>query len=187
MSLIYKAKDVMDKLDLKESVFKKYIGLLEREGYVVQKNQQGHRLFTDDDIKILESFIELSKYDGMTLESVAKQIGSVKKNEGHDAMIDKSYDVMTLVETAVSNALQKQEERFRQVLKQQDEFNKQLLERIDQQHSYIEGKLKERDQLLIESLREVQETKKQMIEVTAAKEIEEKVRKKGFWSRLFGK
>src|SRR4051794_31785028 len=104
MTIVYKAKEVMEKLEIKDSVFKKYISILEKEGYIIQKNQQGHRLFTDENINTLEKFIELSKYDGMTLESVAKMIGSNKqKDNSHDVIEEneQSYDVMTLINTAI--------------------------------------------------------------------------------------
>lgn len=78
MTVIYKPNEVMKKFALKDSLYKKYITALEKEGYIFQKNQQGHRLFTAEDIQVLESFLELIKYDGMTIESVAKQIGQFR-------------------------------------------------------------------------------------------------------------
>ncbi|MDQ0874547.1 hypothetical protein QFZ77_003206 [Paenibacillus sp. V4I3] len=57
---------------------------------------------------MFKGFIELSKYDGMTLESVAKMIGSTKqKNNSHDVIEEKeqSHDVMTLITTAITTAI----------------------------------------------------------------------------------
>jgi DNA-binding transcriptional MerR regulator len=118
MTVIYKPSDVMKKLDLKESVYKKYIKALEDQKYVFQKNQQGHRIFTVEDVQTLENFMELIKYDGMTIESVAKKIGEMKGHAGAPEQKKDSYDVMALVETVVNNALEKQEQRHQAELKE---------------------------------------------------------------------
>jgi DNA-binding transcriptional MerR regulator len=177
MTLIYKAKEVMEKLEIKDSVFKKYISILEKEGYIIQKNQQGHRLFTDEDIKTLEKFIELSKYDGMTLESVAKMIGSTKqKNEGHDVIEEKeqSHDVMTLITTAVTTALE-----------EQAKLHSAQLQQMQEQLNRIESNQNDRDLKLVQSLRESQETKKLLLEVKEQIAASQEEKKKGFFSRFF--
>ena len=154
MTLIYKTKDVMEKLEIKDSVFKKYISILEKEGYIIQKNQQGHRIFTSEDITTLERFMELSKYDGMTLESVAKMLGSTKQQSNGHAVIEKkeeSHDVMTLITTAVTTALEKQAKQHSAQLQQMQE-----------QLNRMESSQNDRDLKLIQSLRESQETKKML-------------------------
>jgi DNA-binding transcriptional MerR regulator len=177
MTLIYKAKEVMEKLEIKDSVFKKYISILEKEGYIIQKNKQGHRLFTDEDIRTLEKFIELSKYDGMTLESVAKMIGSTKqKNNGHDVIEEKeqSHDVMTLITTAVTTALEEQAKQHSAQLQQMQE-----------QLNRIESNQNDRDLKLVHSLRESQETKKLLLEVKEQIAATQEEKKKGFLARFF--
>jgi DNA-binding transcriptional MerR regulator len=171
MTVIYKPNEVMKKFGLKESLYKKYIAALEKEGYIFQKNQQGHRLFADEDIETLEKFLELIRYDGMTIESVAKKIGKMK---GHDVMTEpkqESYDVMTLVEKAVTVALEAQEKQLT------SKFQAQFQQTQDQLNR-IETRANERDNLLMQSIRESQEVKKLLLEVkeqvAAAKEKENK-------------
>lgn len=189
-NFVYKTGEVLKRLDLKDSVFKKYIFSLEKEGYSFQRNNLGHRLFTEDDIKALEMFLELISYDGMTIESVARKIGMANKKrlepmghdimpengiDGHDIIPERdssSHDAMTLM-----NALLKeQEQRFVRLLREQEqtfkneiqaiknnqtqevhELKKILLERIDEK----EG-IEKRDELLIQVMRDVQETKKML-------------------------
>lgn len=189
-NFVYKTGEVLKRLDLKDSVFKKYIFSLEKEGYSFQRNNLGHRLFTEDDIKALEMFLELISYDGMTIESVARKIGMANKKRlepmGHDVMPENgidghdiiperdssSHDAMTLM-----NALLKeQEQRFVRLLQEQEqtfkneiqaiknnqtqevhELKKILLDRIDEK----EG-IEKRDELLIQVMRDVQETKKML-------------------------
>lgn len=171
MTLVYKTKEAMEMLDIKDSVFKKYLSILEKEGYVIQRNQQGHRLFTDKDIQTLEKFMELSKYDGMTLESAAKMIGSTKRDHevitgsSHAPMTEseQSYDVMTLVTNAVTAALEEQAKQHAVQLQQMQE-----------QLNRIENNQKDRDLKLTQTLKESLEAKKLLLEVreqvSAAKE-----------------
>ncbi|MBQ3641741.1 DUF3967 domain-containing protein, partial [bacterium] len=60
------------------------------------------------------------------------------------------------------------------------QFNQSLIEMLTKQQEYINTKLEERDRRLMESLRELQETKKQ---ITSSEEV----KKKGFFARLFKK
>lgn len=166
-NIVYKAMEVIGRLGLKASVFKKYISLLEKEGISFQRNQQGHRIYTEDDVKALEMFIEWSRYDGMTLEGVAKKIGELKrKNEGHDSMPateSKGYDVMTLT----NELLKEQEQRFttqlqgilQQYEQKAEEREQRLLERIDRKEEYLRNSLEKRDQLFLENIRETQALK----------------------------
>ena len=204
-NFVYKTGEVLKRLDLKDSVFKKYIFSLEKEGYSFRRNNLGHRLFTEEDIKALEMFLELISYDGMTIESVARKIGTTNKKQieptghdvmpgsdidGHDIMTEKdssSHDAMTLMNVL----LKEQEQRFVRLLQEQEqtfkneiqaiknnqtqevhELKKILLERIDEK----EG-IEKRDELLIQVMRDVQETKK-MLAVS-----QEKISKKWweFW------
>lgn len=178
MTVIYKPNEVMKKFGLKESLYKKYIAALEKEGYIFQKNQQGHRIFADEDIETLEKFLELIQYDGMTIESVAKRIGKMK---GHAVMTEpkqESYDVMTLVEKAVTVALEAQEKQLTSKFQAQFQQTQEQLNRI-------ETRANERDKILMQSIRESQEVKKLLLEVkeqvVAAKENE----KKSWWQRLW--
>jgi DNA-binding transcriptional MerR regulator len=181
MTVVYKPNEIMKKFGLKESLYKKYITALEKEGYIFQKNQQGHRIFSDEDIEILEKFLELIRYDGMTIDSVAKKIGKMKGHDGMTEQIQDSHDVMTLVEKTVTVALEAQEKQL--IAKFQTQF-----QQTQEQLNRIETRANERDKLLMQSIRESQEVKKLLLEVkeqVAAAQEEEK--KKGFFARLFGK
>ncbi|RAS91850.1 hypothetical protein A3863_04530 (plasmid) [Priestia endophytica] len=158
MTLVYKTNEVMNKLNLKDSVFKKYIALLEKEGYVIQRNGQGHRLYSEEDVETLEMFMELIKYDGMTLESVAKKIGN---SRGHKITVEdkeESYDVMTLVSSLLEEQKKQFEERTQKLLEQQEIRFLKKIEEIEEKST------ENRDKLLIESIRETKELKNLVLE-----------------------
>ena len=134
---VYKSGEVMKMLNLKESVFKKYYLALEKEGYMIQKNSAGHRVFTEKDIQTLETLMKLIQYDGMTIESVAKKIGAV---EGHSVTTEEKqnkHDVTALIEIA----LEAQRERFELQMKQHEQ---QLIEKM-QDSLETQLKLQERE------------------------------------------
>lgn len=97
MTVFYKASEVAKRLGLKESTLKKYYLALEKEGYSVKRNPSNHRMFTDDDMQIIEQFRELIKYDGMTIELAAKEIAKSHKKEG----VTDSHNVMALLAAAM--------------------------------------------------------------------------------------
>ncbi|MCM3034124.1 DUF3967 domain-containing protein, partial [Niallia sp. MER 6] len=66
-------------------------------------------------------------------------------------------------------------------IRTQEEFNRELVQRLDKQQKYIDDRLEQRDQKLMESLRENQEVKKALLQIAAAQEES----KKSFFSRLF--
>ncbi|WRU97884.1 DUF3967 domain-containing protein (plasmid) [Priestia filamentosa] len=158
MTIVYKTNEVMNKLNLKDSVFKKYIALLEKEGYVFRRNGQGHRLYSEEDVETLGMFMELIKYDGMTLESVAKKIGS---SRGHNVTLEdkeESYDVMTLVSSLLEEQKKQFEEGTQQLLEQQEVRFLKKIEEIEEKST------ENRDKLLIESIRETKELKNLVLE-----------------------
>lgn len=174
MTVVYKPSEIMKKFDLKESLYKKYIAALEKEGYIFQKNRQGHRVFTAADIDALENFLELIRYDGMTIESVAKKIGEMQQHDGMTIPNEEGYDVMTLVEKAVTSALQTQEKQLTSKLENQ--FQHALA-----QLSRMESRENERDKLLMQSIRESQEVKKLLLEMKEQVAAAKEEKKRSWW------
>lgn len=204
-NFVYKTGEVLKRLDLKDSVFKKYIFSLEKEGYSFRRNNLGHRLFTEDDIKALEMFLELISYDGMTIESVAKKIGMANKKRlepmGHDVMPENgidghdiipeegssSHDAMTLM----NELLKEQEKRFVRLLQEQEQTFKNEIQTIKDNQTQEVYELKKtllermdddtgtekRDEILIQVMRDIRETKKML----AASQEENKKKWWEFW------
>ncbi|EOO23038.1 hypothetical protein ICM_06261 [Bacillus cereus BAG1X2-3] len=72
--IVYSASEVYKRLGISDSTLRKYMEVLQREGFTVKKDNRGRRQYTDNDIMVIEKLIELSKHDGMTLEKAAKMI-----------------------------------------------------------------------------------------------------------------
>jgi DNA-binding transcriptional MerR regulator len=189
--IIYSASDVYKRLEISDSTLRKYMEVLQREGYAVQKDKRGRREYTEYDVMVLEKLIELSKHDGMTLEKAAKlitqQLGNPDINEkteesqGTDLIsyhiqqqLQQQYSVMA---KEMNRNLLEMEQRLSQ---QAEQSNKRIEESIERRNERIEKRLEERDKNLIKTLREIQETKRIMKEyheeVAATKD-----KKKHWW------
>lgn len=184
----YSPKEISLTLDIGDSTLRKWCIALENQGYQFIRNDQNKRVFVDSNIVVLRHFKELVQNHSMQLNNAAMLVidrfgkgtfsqgtGVVPVENNRDS--DRSNDEII---TKLMNYIEQQEERF----EQQEQFNRALLERLDEQQKYIEERLNKRDDMLVQSLREVQETKKL---IAAAEEKREEESKKGLFQRLFGK
>lgn len=69
--IVYSASEVYKRLGISDSTLRKYMEVLQREKFVVKKDNRGRRQYTEHDVMLIEKLIELSKHDGMTLERAA--------------------------------------------------------------------------------------------------------------------
>lgn len=150
--------EVLKRLNLKDSTLTKYLLSLEKEGYFVEKNSSNRRSFTEDNIRVLKTFLELLTYDGVTVEMAAKKIaemeGQINQKEKKE-----SKDIMVLIKENEAYQIQQLEEKTKFLLEQQKNDFLRLLEERDKKQ------LGDRDKLLMKSIKETQELKKMMLEV----------------------
>lgn len=177
----YSTKEISDTLSIGDSTLRKWSLALEKNGYTFTKNEQGYRLFLEHDIIMLRQFKKLVKEANMPLENAAKLIveryteGSVSTGTGVVPVENTENHTRSLLAT------EEQAKEILERLNKQEEFNQKLIEMlqkqqetIDKQNKYINEKLEARDQQLMQSLKESQETKKLLLE---AKEAQKKKRK----------
>jgi len=70
----YTPEQVETILKLKGSTLRKYVLLLESEGITYQKNEQGHRFYSDTDIATLQKFITYKNSGAMNLKESAQAV-----------------------------------------------------------------------------------------------------------------
>lgn len=66
----YTSAEMADRLNIKTSTLRKYSLLLEKYGYTFQRNKLGQRIYSDGDVSVLESMIEM-KNNGLKIEEAA--------------------------------------------------------------------------------------------------------------------
>ena len=156
---VYGSSDIADTLKIQESTLRKYCLLLEKVGYEFLKNEHGHRAFFDHDVIVLRKMISLKSSADMTLEEAAKSVVAWKN--GNDITVSDTEEKRYI--TRYNDLL----EEFKSFQEQQMNFNKELIQEIRNQQEYIEDRLEQRDRLLMQSMRETLETRK---EIAAASE-----------------
>ncbi|HDR7612631.1 TPA: DUF3967 domain-containing protein [Bacillus mycoides] len=183
--IVYSASEVYKRLGISDSTLRKYMEVLQREGFAVKKDKCGRREYSEGDIIVIERLIELSKHDGMTLEKAAKMIAQQIEKVNPDLIKEEPED-KSLIPFHIQQQLQQQysvmaqemhqgmlamEERLSEQAKQS---NEEIKASIESHNERVEKRLEARDETLMKTLREMQETKKLMQEyrdeVAAVKE-----------------
>lgn len=179
----YTPREMAVTLEVGDSTLRKWGIALEKHGYGFIRNEQNSRLYVESDLVVLRHFQQLVKHHNMPLENAAKLVvdrfGKGSFEVGTGAVLAKKEEER--------RDLLRSDEVIQQLLehiKKQEDFNQELLKRLDQQQKYIDERLEERDRKLMESLRDSQETKQQLLQL-AVTQMEDK--KRGFFARLFGK
>ncbi|PWE71504.1 hypothetical protein B1R38_20715 [Bacillus cereus] len=183
--IVYSASEVYKRLGISDSTLRKYMEVLQREKFIVKKDNRGRRQYTDSDIMVIEKLIELSKHDGMTLEKAAKMIAQQIEKVNPDLIQEESEET-DLVPFHIKQQLQEQYSVMAQEMNQSmlamekrlseqaKQSNEEIKARVEAHNERVEKRLEARDETLMKTLREMQETKRVMQEfrneVAAAKE-----------------
>ncbi|PEU86256.1 hypothetical protein CN386_00170 [Bacillus cereus] len=189
--IVYSASEVYKRLGISDSTLRKYMEVLQREGFAVKKDNRGRRQYTDNDIMVIEKLIEISKHDGMTLEKAAKMIAQRLEVANPNAETEESQET-DLIPFHIKQQLQQQYSVMAQEMNQSmlmmenrlseqaKQSNEEIKESIEAHNERVEKRLEARDETLMKTLREMQETKRLMQEfrdeVAASKE-----KKKPWW------
>jgi hypothetical protein len=181
----YTSKDISLSLDIGDSTLRKWCLALEEHDYKFYRTDQNKRLFTEKDIIVLRHFQQLVKEKNMSMNNASLIVTSRFKKESFSDETEIEHlnsKVNSVPEVRSENHLiQQLVTKMETMEERQDllvEMNKMLLARLDAQQTYIEEHEKNRDTLLMQSLRESQETKKLLLEV---KEEQQKKPRKGLF------
>lgn len=187
MKTLYSPGDVAEQLDIQSSTLRKYADVLEKEGYTFIKNERGHRKYRESDVMVFRKVINLKNDTDMTLENATKQI--VSWHQGIEVLPLERHEIERYEEpdfnaTTLQTMLQNQNEVIEKQNELLQELNKRLVEQ-DQRFKERESELlnaiqtiresqtliamntsedmaknQGRDEMLMQTIREVQEVKK---------------------------
>ena len=187
MKTLYSPSDVAEQLGIQSSTLRKYADVLEKEGYTFIKNERGHRKYRESDVMVFRKVINLKSDTDMTLENATKQI--VSWHQGVEVLPLERYEVERYEEpdfnaTSLQTMIQEQKEVIEKQNYLLQELNKRLAEQ-DQRFTQRESELlsamqsihdsqkliatnssediaknQGRDEILMQTIREVQEVKK---------------------------
>lgn len=197
----YSTKDIANIVGIATPTVRKYAQALEKAGYTFIKNDQGFRIFSDNDVQIFERIKEMSNDTGMPVDRIASMLVSEQKNDTSDPIRIES-EVATPLENELKmideSDIGRIDRQYEALLKEIQELKQMLIA----QQKYIDERLNTRDELLLQSIRALQEQKRAMIEGTQKQEKvtleiaattedkttkDKRTKKRGWLSRIFGK
>ena len=146
MEKAYWNHEVAERLQMGNSTLRRWCLELEKQGYVFSKGEQESRAFTEQDVLILEKIRKLHN-EGEKLKYVIKQV------------INEQEQVL-LTPQSTPRSVDKDWQIERAQLKQ--ELLAEIKQELLSSEQRIFHKLEDRDQLLMQYVREMQETKKIM-------------------------
>ncbi|HDR4411962.1 TPA: DUF3967 domain-containing protein [Bacillus cereus] len=187
MKTLYSPGDVADQLGIQSSTLRKYADVLEKEGYTFIKNERGHRKYRESDVMVFRKVINLKNDTDMTLENATKQI--VSWHQGVEVLPLERHEVERYEEPDFNaTPLQAMIQDQKEVIEKQNELLQELSKRLveqDQRFTQRESELlsaiqsiqdsqkliatnssediaknQGRDEMLMQTIREVQEVKK---------------------------
>ncbi|EJR43851.1 hypothetical protein IIM_05349 [Bacillus cereus VD107] len=187
MKTLYSPGDVAEQLGIQSSTLRKYADVLEKEGYTFIKNERGHRKYRESDVMVFRKVINLKNDTDMTLENATKQI--VSWHQGIEVLPLERHEVERYEESDFNaTPLQAMIQDQKEVIEKQNELLLELSKRLadqDQRFAQRESELlsaiqsiqysqkliatnssedivknQSRDEMLMQTIREVQEVKK---------------------------
>ncbi|MED0963276.1 DUF3967 domain-containing protein [Bacillus paramycoides] len=187
MKTLYSPGDVANQLGIQSSTLRKYADVLEKEGYTFIKNERGHRKYREIDVMVFRKVINLKNDTDMTLENATKQV--VAWHQGVEVMPLERHEIERYEEpdfnaTMLQTMIQDQKEVIEKQNELLQELSKRLAEqdqRFTQRESELLGAIQSiqesqkliamngseditknqgRDEILMQTIREVQEVKK---------------------------
>ncbi|MDA2621587.1 DUF3967 domain-containing protein [Bacillus cereus] len=187
MKTLYSPGDVAEQLGIQSSTLRKYADVLEKEGYTFIKNERGHRKYRESDVMVFRKVINLKSDTDMTLENATKQI--VSWHQGVEVLPLERHEVERYEEPDFNaTPLQAMSQEQKEVIEKQNELLQELTKRLkdqDQRFAQRESELlsaiqsiqdsqkliatnssediaknQDRDGMLMQTIREVQEVKK---------------------------
>ncbi|MEB3057702.1 DUF3967 domain-containing protein [Bacillus pseudomycoides] len=187
MKTFYSPSDVAEQLAIQSSTLRKYADVLEKEGYTFIKNERGHRKYRESDVMVFRKVINLKNDTDMTLENATKQI--VSWHQGVEVLPLDRHEVeryeepdfnATTLQMMIQDqkeVIEKQNVLLQELTKRLTEQDQRFIQRESELLSAIQtiqesqaliamntsedmAKNQGRDEMLMQTIREVQEVKK---------------------------
>jgi DNA-binding transcriptional MerR regulator len=162
----YWANEVAELLKISPSALRKWSLRLEAEGYLFLRDDHDRRAYREGDLIALRKMQEFLSQK-MNLENAAKATSTIYSPKVEN---DPGTSIVTADKERSDQRYFELEQRFEEYIQRQDEFHRAVFDRMDR-----------RDQLLLQAMNEILETKKMI--AAAAQEVQQKKKWYEFWKK----
>jgi DNA-binding transcriptional MerR regulator len=170
------ADEVSNRLEIQKSTLRKYAGMLDSvdtKQPFFHKDENGIRLYIEEDISWLEQLIRLKNTPGTKLEEAVQSVYGLRYSSVTTADTE-NYNALEGLSGVIS-AIQKYSESQMEIIRRQSE-------NIDRLEALVEKLLNEKIEIEQKQL----ETTKPLEEIPVPLVAKEENQKKGFFQKLFG-
>ncbi|MDO6632824.1 MULTISPECIES: MerR family transcriptional regulator [Bacillus cereus group] len=149
------SSDVVNKLNITPSTLRTYTGHFRRLGHTFQK-KNGRILYSTRDVELLKQMMELHEQSFGTIPECVLNVLNVNNNVVN--ISNNSEDTINNVDKQCKQAKQPQD-----TSSPIDSVNElaRIRKEMEELRKYVDESIKKRDELLLQTLREVLETKQQ--------------------------
>jgi DNA-binding transcriptional MerR regulator len=176
--ILVKIDEVAKTIGISVSAIKKYYLLIEEFGYRFKRNQQGQLLFNDKDIELFQKLIRVKNQPGVKLreavELVISSITDLTVITDEDITKPTNITDITPIAEGIKSLTELVKQQHELVKNQQHQINL-LIKGQQENQKLLESSVSNRDELLMQNLRETQELKKLILEES----------KKKWWKKIF--
>lgn len=182
----YNTKEIAEHLGIADSTLRKYCLLLEEHGYNFRRNEFQKREYSEHDVIALRKFKDLTKDGAMSLEDAAIAVKTGYNRVPNNAITG----AVTTKNDRYDESYAEVEARIAELtdlMSRQMQFNEALLSRLDAQQKFLEERLEISDHRILEAVKMITNTQKELAESTANRNAAAPEPRKSFFQRLFGK
>ncbi|MEH7169775.1 MerR family transcriptional regulator [Priestia megaterium] len=180
-------KELSEKTGIPDPTIRRYIDKF--GDFFTYKGGARSKRYEDVAVKILIRIKGLygDGYETDGIDDILRREFAVTISDDNVTKDDNNTATLTLATGEDILEIKKSLEEQKEFNRQQQEFNKALIEKLNHQEAYIRESLQKRDTQFMEHIRNMQEERKALLESTAAVEETRTERKLSFFERLFGK
>lgn len=148
----YWTHEIAESLSISDSTLRKWCLELERHGYVFVKGENNSRAFLVRDLNLLARIKHYVRVEKLTIEqAVSQSLQEFKESSSTNVKL--ANDGRSLLQGGVRGSFEQELQQLNERMEKQEKFNEKLIERLE-----------ERDRNLMLVLKEIQETKKELLE-----------------------
>lgn len=187
------ADEVAKILKIQIKTFRKYVGMIDKQsksGLYFERDEKNHRLYTQSDVDLLKQLIALKDRPKMTIESAIEQLINMDYSPSTNEATEKhgSYGISIDV---LQKFISKQNEIIEIKNTQLDKYE-ELLNDFANQNENLQNEVKElinnQKQFQLDQDKKTEKINENSIQTIIEEPMTgDKLKKKGFFSKLFNK
>lgn len=178
----YSPKELTAMMDISDSTLRKWCLALEEHRYYFSRTDNKKRVFTDRDVVVLKQLQNLIQIQHLSHQNAAMIVANRYREDASEHPNSENSVPAIRSDSEIITKLNSELDTLKEQQEQLITLNKQLIQRLDEREKYIDERLNQQQEALLESINELKQDKKILLE----HQKEGKSKRKGIF-HLFSK